>query len=72
MFLAEISKNEFLLALPLLVLPILPNLWAIWHLYKNEFPTTQERAAWLVAQVMLPVVGGLGYILLGRKRAIKK
>ena len=72
MFLAEIPQDKLLLVLPLLLLPILPNIWAIWHLYKNEFPTPQERAAWLVAQVMLPVVGGLGYMLFGRKRIIKK
>ncbi len=72
MFLAEIPQDKLLLVLPFLLLPILPNIWAIWHLYKNEFSTPQERAAWLVAQVMLPVVGGLGYILFGRKRIIKK
>jgi len=59
-------------ALPVLLLPIVPNLWAIWHLYKNEFPTPQERAAWILAQVVLPVIGGVGYILFGRKRALKK
>lgn len=59
-------------AIPLLLVPILPNLWAIMHLYKNEFPTPQERAAWILAQVFLPVIGGLGYMLFGRKRAIAK
>lgn len=58
-------------ALPLLLLPIVPNLWSIWHLYRHEFPTYQERSAWIVAQVILPVIGGVGYILIGRKRAIK-
>jgi hypothetical protein len=72
MFLAEIPQDTLLLAAPLLLLPILPNLWAIWHLYKREFPTPQERAAWLVAQVLVPVLGGLAYILFGRNRAIKK
>jgi hypothetical protein len=59
-------------ALPVLLVPILPNLWSIWHLHTNEFPTPQERVAWILAQVVLPVVGGLGYILFGRKRAIAK
>ncbi|GAB6110507.1 PLDc N-terminal domain-containing protein [Desulfomicrobium salsuginis] len=59
-------------ALPVLLVPIIPNLWSIMHLYKHEFPTQQERAAWIVAQVILPVLGGVGYILFGRKRALKK
>ena len=58
-------------ALPVLILPILPNLWAIVHLYRNDFPTTQERAAWMVALIVLPVIGGLGYILFGARRALK-
>jgi hypothetical protein len=69
---ASIPPDKLLLAIPLLLVPIIPNLWSIWHLYKNEFPTPQERAAWIVAQVVLPVLGGVGYILFGRKRALKK
>lgn len=69
---ASIPPDKLLLAIPLLLVPIIPNMWSIWHLYKNEFPTPQERAAWIVAQVVLPVLGGVGYILFGRKRAIKK
>lgn len=69
--LAEIHPDKLLFALPLLFLPILPNLWAIWHLYTHQLPSPQERAAWLVAQVVLPVLGGLGYIAFGRKRATK-
>lgn len=69
---AEIPQDRLLWAIPLLILPILPNLLAILHLYKNQFPTTQERAAWIVAQVVLPVVGGVGYFLFGKKRALKK
>ncbi len=69
---ADISQEKLLLVIPLLIAPIIPNLWSIWHLYKNEFPSHQERAAWILAQVVLPVLGGVGYILFGRKRAIKK
>lgn len=69
---ASIPADKLVYAIPLLILPILPNLWAIWHLHTREFPTSQERMAWIVAQIVLPVVGGVGYILFGRKRAIKK
>ncbi|GAB1410019.1 hypothetical protein MASR1M90_11730 [Desulfovibrionales bacterium] len=69
---AEIPPDKLLLALPVLVLPIIPNLWAIWHIHRHNFATAQERMAWLVAQIILPIIGGLGYLLLGRKRALKK
>ncbi len=68
----SIPPDKLVYVLPLLILPIIPNVWSIWHLYTHEFPTHQERAAWIVAQIVLPVIGGLGYILFGRKRAVKK
>lgn len=69
---AEIPPDKLLLILPVLVLPIVPNLWAIWHVYRHDFATPQERMAWLVAQIILPVIGGLGYFVFGRRRALKK
>ncbi len=54
----------------ILLLPILPNLWAIWHIFKNDFRTPQEKMGWIGACVFLPVVGGLAYVLSGRKRVL--
>jgi high-affinity K+ transport system ATPase subunit B len=68
---AEIAMNKLLWAIPLLILPILPNLWSIVHLYKHEFPSTNERAAWLVALIVLPIIGGLGYIFFAVRRTKK-
>ncbi|NLY40335.1 MAG: hypothetical protein GX055_01765 [Desulfovibrionales bacterium] len=69
---AEIPLSKLLVALPILFVPIIPNLWAIWHIHRHEFATAQERMAWLVAQIILPVLGGLGYLFIGRHRAQKK
>ena len=69
---AEIPPDKLAYALPLLILPILPNLWGIVHVYRREFPTPQERAAWLVTLIVLPVIGGLMYMLFGARRAMKK
>ncbi len=52
----------------LLALPILPNMWSIWHVHNNEFPTFQEKALWFVTAVFIPVLGGLAYIFFGRRR----
>lgn len=55
----------------LLILPILPNLWSIWHIFNHEFHTTQEKMAWIAAAVFAPVLGGLAYIVFGKKRVRK-
>ena len=51
-----------------LALPILPNMWSIWHSYKHEFSTPMEKYGWMLAGVMLPVLGGLAYLLFGFRR----
>lgn len=56
----------------LLALPILPNLWCIWHSFNHEFPNPPEKFIWLGAGVFLPVLGGLLYLFWGRTRIIKK
>ena len=66
-----LSPLQLVLAASLLVLPMLPNLWSIWHIFNHDFRTPQERLAWLGAAVFLPVLGGLAYILWGRKHARK-
>ncbi len=54
----------------LIILPILPNLWAILHIFKNDFDTSQEKMIWLALAVFVPVIGGLAYLFLGRRRTI--
>ena len=70
--LVDIPADKLIWAIPLLLLHILPNLWSIWHVYRSQFETPQERAIWLVGLIVLPVIGGLGYILFGLRRTIKK
>ena len=68
---ADLPMAKILWAFPLLIIPILPNLWSIIHVYKHDFPTPHERGAWLVALIVLPVIGGLGYIFFGARRTKK-
>lgn len=55
----------------LTIIPILPNLWCIYHAFQREFPTTAEKMAWIWLGVLAPVVGGLVYFIWGRKRGQK-
>ncbi|MCR4665996.1 MAG: PLD nuclease N-terminal domain-containing protein [Desulfovibrio sp.] len=52
----------------LAVLP-LPNLWSIWHVWSHVFSSFQQKVSWLCIAVFFPVIGGLLYIAIGRKRA---
>ena len=47
----------------------LPNLWSIWHVWAHEFESFHNKVVWLCIAVFLPVLGGLLYIFIGRKKA---
>lgn len=55
----------------LLLLPILPNLWAIWHIFHCDFNTGAEKMGWLFVAMFLPVLGGLVYLFWGRKKGTR-
>lgn len=53
----------------LLLLPILPNLWSIWHAMRHDFPGEREKYLWTMAAVFLPLIGGMLYLLVGWRRS---
>lgn len=55
--------------LAFLVLPILPNLWCIWHSLRHEFPGEREKYLWMLGGVFLPFFGGIIYVLFGLRRS---
>lgn len=52
-------------------LPVFLNFWAIAHAFYRNFPTVQEKMVWLCLAVFVPVIGGLAYLFVGRKRGNK-
>ena len=69
--LPPMTPGQLALLLGLLVLPILPNFIAIWHSFHREFPTPLERMFWFLLAIFVPVLGGIVYLLWGRKRGRK-
>ncbi len=55
----------------ILLIPIIPNLWSIWHIFKHDFQSPQDKMTWALIATFLPVIGGLLYIIWGRKKVIK-
>jgi hypothetical protein len=66
-----LTPGQTALALGLLVLAILPNYIAIWQSFHREFPTPLERMFWFLLAIFVPVLGGLAYLIWGRKRGRK-
>ena len=68
MLISDLSDGQLMM----LVLPILPNMWSLKHCFHHDFPTEKEKQRWMMACVFLPCIGGLAYILVGRKHASKE
>jgi hypothetical protein len=68
---ADLPPPAYVLIGLLALLPIVPNLWAIWHAFHREFATAAEKGAWILASVFIPVLGGIVYCFWGRKRGTK-
>lgn len=55
----------------LLLLPMLPNLWCIFQAATKRFPSELEQKAWLFVGMLFPVLGGLVFLIWGRKRIVR-
>ncbi len=74
MFLPELpsfTTAQLVRLLAVVALLILPNFFAIWHSFHRQFPTVNEKMLWFLAAVFVPVLGGIAYIVFGRKRGRK-
>ena len=65
------TPSQLALFLGLMALPILPNFLAIWHSFYRVFPTHTEKMFWFLLAIFVPVLGGVAYLIWGRKRGHK-
>lgn len=42
----------------ILMVPMIPSLWSILHIWGHEFASPQQRVLWLLLVVFVPVLGG--------------
>ncbi len=67
---ASLTPFQLTLAIVILVVPVIPNLWAIWHIFRHNFATPAEKKGWLWLNIFLPIFGGIIYFLMGRRRTV--
>jgi hypothetical protein len=68
MLISDLSSEQLLL----LIVPVLPNMWALRHAMYHDFPTPKEKYRWMMACVFLPCVAGIAYFFVGKKHASKE
>lgn len=66
-----LTPEQWYLLLGVVGLFALISMAAIYDGFKREFPSTNEKLAWLQAAVLVPFLGGLAYFIFGRKRGKK-
>ncbi|MEA4855786.1 MAG: PLDc N-terminal domain-containing protein [Solidesulfovibrio sp.] len=69
--LPSMTTGQIALLAGVLILAILPNYIAIWQSFHREFPTPLERMFWFLLAIFVPLLGGLAYLVWGRKRGRK-
>ena len=65
MLISDLSSEQLLM----LIVPALPNMWALKHAMYHDFPTPKEKYRWMMACVFIPCLGGIAYYFVGRRHA---
>ena len=52
----------------LLLLPMVPTIWAIRDIAYKSFPSLKTKVIWFAVVTLLPPIGALIYIFIGRPR----
>lgn len=68
MLITDLSSEQLLM----LIVPALPNMWALKHAMYHDFPTPKEKYRWMMACVFIPCLGGIAYYFVGRKHASRE
>ena len=59
------------LMLLMLLLPMVPTFWAIVDIAYRDFSTLKKKALWGALIVFVPCLGGLVYLILGRRQGTR-
>jgi hypothetical protein len=59
---------RILILIVLLLLPMVPTIWAIRDIAHKSFPSLKTKVIWFAVVTFLPPIGALIYIFIGRPR----
>ena len=62
------SHGLILLIILIFLLPMVPTVWAIVDMAYRDFGTLKKKALWGVFVICVPCLGGLVYLIFGRRQ----
>ncbi|WP_029894955.1 PLD nuclease N-terminal domain-containing protein [Desulfohalovibrio reitneri] len=72
MFQANLPPETWALILGVVGVFAAITLWAIRDAFSRTFPSTNEKIFWIQVSTMVPFLGGMAYLFMGRKRGTKQ
>ncbi|KPJ64294.1 MAG: hypothetical protein AMJ45_06105 [Syntrophobacter sp. DG_60] len=68
----SLSSSQWALLIIILFLPMVPTFWAIIDVAKRETSAIYLKFFWFALVVLIPCIGGIFYLLLGRRSLAKR
>ncbi|HMM37723.1 MAG TPA: PLDc N-terminal domain-containing protein [Desulfovibrio sp.] len=69
--LPNLSNEQWIMILAPMGIFVCISLFSIWDAFRREFPSILEKMAWIQLSVLVPFLGGVAYLIFGRKRGQK-
>jgi len=63
-----LAPSQWIAILGIVGLFLVSSLYAIWDAFHRDFGSSNAKFGWIQLAVMVPFLGGLAYLIFGRKR----
>ncbi|SKA80970.1 Phospholipase_D-nuclease N-terminal [Paucidesulfovibrio gracilis DSM 16080] len=64
----DLTPQQWLILLGVVGIFAALSLYSIWDAFHRQFKSTGEKMAWVQVSVLVPFLGGLAYLIFGKRR----
>ncbi len=69
--LSQVTPMQWALVLGIVAIFLTISFISIWDAFHKEFNSVNEKVAWIQICIFIPVLGGIAYLLIGKRRGKK-
>lgn len=67
----HLAPSQWALILGIVGVFVAVSVYAIWDAFHRDFGSSNAKMGWIQLAVLVPFLGGLAYLIFGRKRGRK-